>query len=149
MPRTMLHSDRTDSEFSPEFCCTFRHGGRDVAWVRAAGELDIAAAPELVRTLDLAEDRARRVVLDLRELTFIDAFGVHAIVDANARARSRGRQLLLVRGPTQVDRMLALTGAHEHLTMVHLNPAEPPVQALVQIAARERADERRWRAAGG
>ncbi|HSO99550.1 MAG TPA: STAS domain-containing protein [Solirubrobacteraceae bacterium] len=149
MPRTMVHPDRTAPEFSPEFRCTFRHGGRDVAWVRAAGELDIAAAPELVRTLGLVEDRARRVVLDLRELTFIDAFGVHVIVDADERARSIGRQLLLVRGPSQVDRMLALTRAHERLTMVHLNPAEPPVQALVQIAARERAHERRWRTASG
>ena len=69
-----------------------RDGGLDVAWVRVTGELDIATAPQLKQTFGHTEDRARRVVLDLRELTFMDTSGVHVIVDASVRATPAGRQ---------------------------------------------------------
>lgn len=142
MPQTLAHPNRTAphaAALPPEFRCKLQDGGLDVAWVRVTGELDIATAPELKQTLGHAGDRARRVVLDLRELTFMDAGGVHVIVDANARARRAGRRLVVVRGPYQVDRVLALTGARDRLEIVDLNPMEPPVQALVQLARRDRA----------
>ena len=142
MPQTLVHPNRTSRQSAPqlpEFRCTLRDGGLDVAWVRVTGELDLATAPRLKQTLRHAEDRARRVVLDLREVTFMDTSGVHVIEDAGVRATSTGRQLVLVRGPSQVDRVLALTGARDRLDIVDLNPAEPPVQALVQLAQRERA----------
>jgi anti-anti-sigma factor len=99
--------------------------------------LDIATAPELKQTLRQAEDRARRVVVDLRELTFMDSSGVHAIVDANVRAAVEGRRLVVVRGCSRVDRVLTLAGAGDRLDIVDLEPAEPPVQALAQLAQRE------------
>ena len=142
MPQTLVHPDRTSSQSASsltEFRCTIRDGGLDVAWVRVTGELDLSATPQLKQTLRDAEDRVRRVVLDLREVTFMDTSGVHVIGDASARATSAGRQLVLVRGPSQVDRVLALTGAKDRLEIVDLNPAEPPVQALIKLARREHA----------
>jgi anti-anti-sigma factor len=106
--------------------------------VGVTGELDIATAPQLKQTLGHAEDCARGVVLDLRELTFMDTSGVHVIVDASARATAAGRRLVLVRGPSQVDRVLALTGARDRLEIVDLDPGEPPVQAFAQLAHRDR-----------
>lgn len=145
MPRTLSYPDRSRpaAALPPEFGCTLRDGGLDVAWVRVAGELDVATAPQLKQVLGHAEDRARRVVLDLRELTFMDTSGMHVVVAARVRATSAGRQLVVVRGPSQVDRLLALTGARDRLEIVDLNPAEPPAQALVQLARRERAKESR------
>ena len=145
MPRTLIHPGRTVSRPAvppPDFRCTLRNGGPDVAWVRVSGELDIATAPHLTQTLRRAEDSARRVVLDLRELTFMDTAGVHAILDANVSAAVAGRRLVVVRGRSRVDRVLALTGAYDRLDIVHLEPAEPPVQALVQLARRERTARR-------
>ena len=142
MPEQLIHPRRTARRAPappPEFRCTLRDGGLDGAWVRVTGELDIATVPQLKRLLGDAEGRARRVVLDLRELSFMDTSGVHVIVDASDRATSAGRRMVLVRGPSQVDRLLALTGARARLEIVDLNPAEPPVQALVQLAQRERA----------
>ena len=52
------------------------------------------ATTRLERTL--SRSQARLVVLDLRELTFIDSSGVHAIVSAGIRARKGGRRLVLV-----------------------------------------------------
>jgi anti-anti-sigma factor len=81
----------------------------DVARVHVVGELDIATTPRLERTLRESECR-RLVVLDLRELAFIDSCGVRAIVNASVRAREVGRRLVALRGPPNVDRMFALTG---------------------------------------
>jgi anti-anti-sigma factor len=122
----------------PGFSCTLRDSGLDAAWVRAAGELDIATAPQLEQTLRQAEARARRVVLDLRELTFMDSCGLHAIVDASIRARAAGNRLVLVRGPSQVDRLIVLSKAADVLEIVDLDPAQPPVQALVELAPKDR-----------
>lgn len=123
----------------PEFRCTLRDGGRDAAWVRVNGELDIATAPILDQTLRRAEQQARRIVLDLRELAFMDTSGRHVILAASLRAQQAGGRLVLVRGRAQVDHVLALTTTPGDLEIVDLNPVEPPVMALLQLAQREHA----------
>jgi anti-sigma B factor antagonist len=133
----------------PGFRCTLRDGGLDVAWVRVTGELDIATAPILEQTLRRAEQRARRIVLDLRELAFMDSSGVHVILAASIRAEQAGSRLVLVRGHAQVDRVLHLTTTSGDLEIVDLDPVEPPVQALIQLAQRERAASARRLSSGG
>jgi anti-sigma B factor antagonist len=141
MPQTL---EVSSSAVSPEavrvrgFACTLRDGGLDAAWVHIVGDLDLATAPALELTLQQAEARAQRVVLDLRELTFIDSAGVHVIVNASIRARAAGRRLVLVRGPARIDRLFALTRMAALLEIVDLHPAQPPVQALVEIAQKDR-----------
>ena len=72
------------------------------------GEDRAATAPQLERTADASQ--ARLVVLDLRELTFLDSSGLHAILHAGIRARQAGRWLVLVRVPSNVERLLTLPG---------------------------------------
>ncbi len=139
MPQPLVLLDPPGHPRPPAFGCTLRHGGLDAAWVRVVGELDIATAPELEQTLLKAEDRARRVVLDLRGLGFMDCAAVHVILDAEHRARRADRRLVLVRGPSQVDRVLTLTRACDVLEIIDLEPLQPPVQALVQLARRDHA----------
>lgn len=121
------------------FECTLRDGGRDAAWVRVTGELDLATAPILARALSQPEARGQHVVLDLRELTFIDSSGVHVILQASLLANAVGRRLVLVRGSSHVDRVLSLTEASDSLEIVDLHPVEPPVLALLRLAQRDRA----------
>jgi anti-sigma B factor antagonist len=121
------------------FVCTLSEGGLGAARVHVAGELDIATAPMLERTLRSAELRARLVVLDLRELTFVDSCGVRVIVYASLRARRAGRRLVLVRGPAQVQRLLELSGALEAVEIVDLAPGEPTVQVLLQLVHQDQA----------
>ncbi len=106
--------------------CFSRDLGPDAVLVNAGGELDLATAPLLEQMLRSAELRARRVVLDLRELTSIDPSSVHVIVDASVRARRAKRRLLLVRGPAHVDRVFTLTGAANILEIGDLGPVDPP-----------------------
>src|ERR1044072_7659036 len=79
----------------PVFRYSWTDGASDAAWVRLAGELDIATAPRLGSALREPRLQARLLVLRLRELAFIDNSGVHAIVDASVRARRAGRRMLL------------------------------------------------------
>jgi anti-sigma B factor antagonist len=117
----------------PGFRATLRHSGLDAAWVRVTGELDIATAPQLEQTLRKAQLRARRVVLDLRELTFMDCAGINVVVAASNHARQAGVHLVLVRGPSHVDRLFGLTGTSDAVKIVDLDPVAPPVQALVNL----------------
>ena len=90
----------------------------DVHTISLAGELDLATAGEVQRELERVEATdARRIVLDLSELTFMDSTGVRLVVRANARSRDAdgdGR-LELVRGPHNVQRVFELCGVVELL----------------------------------
>jgi anti-sigma B factor antagonist len=121
------------------FSCSSTDGGRDVAWVRVARELDLSTVPQLVQALHEPRLKARLVVLDLRELEFVDSSGVHAIVNASSRARQAGRRLVLRRGPSNVDRMFTLTGSSDQLEIGDLDPVEPSVLVLPPLGAHDRA----------
>ena len=112
----------------PPFACSCTSGGLDAARVYVGGELDIATTPQLERTLDASQ--ARLVVLDLRELAFIDGCGIHAIIRAGIRARQAGRRLVLVRVPSNVDRMLALSGSSDKVEIGDVDPVVPPVHEV-------------------
>src|SRR5579859_2310401 len=114
----------------PAFACSWTDRGRDAAWVHLVGELDLAAAPQLERTLGQPQLQTRLVVLDLRELAFIDSSGVHAIVNATTRAREQGRRLMLLRGPQNVDRVFTLTGSFDDVEIGDVGLLEAPVEAL-------------------
>lgn len=104
------------------FSCRWSDSGVGAAWVRVAGELDLAAAPQLEATLQVAQLNASKVVLDLRALSSIDPAGARVIAAAAARARPNGR-LMVVRGAPEVDRLLTLTGTAGELETFDLPPA--------------------------
>jgi anti-anti-sigma factor len=109
------------------FVCSSTGGGLDAAWVHVAGALDMATSPELERTL--GESSALLVVLDMRDLGFMDCSGVHTIIDASVRAREDGRRLILLRGTPNVDRVFALTGTSDVVEIGDIEPLlEPPGQ---------------------
>jgi anti-anti-sigma factor len=117
---------------APAFACSCTDGGLDAAWVHLTGELDIATAPQLERKLHECQLQAQLVVLDMRELTFMDSAGAHAIADASVRAWQAGRRLVLLRGAPNVDRMFTLTGTAAAIEMgdLDLSAGAPPLPAL-------------------
>jgi anti-sigma B factor antagonist len=121
----------------PVFGCSRSNDGLGAAWIHVSGQLDVATASQLKQTLAEAQSDARLIVLDLRELVFMDTAGVHVIVDASAAARRDGRRVVLVRAPDQVHRMFALTGTSADIDVVELDPGEPPLQALVRVSRLE------------
>jgi anti-sigma B factor antagonist len=83
------------------------------------GELDLANAPLLQSALDDLElVDAATVVLDLHELAFIDSTGLRTIFSARDRFVEQGRQFAVTPGSQQVQRLLTVTRAGEHLNTI-------------------------------
>jgi anti-sigma B factor antagonist len=82
------------------------------------GELDLASAPELEAELGrLPEPPPELLIVDLRQLDFMDSTGLSILVKAHQRAVEEDREFGLVRGSQQVQRLLELTGVTERLLM--------------------------------
>ena len=97
---------------------TTRNGS--VAIVRPTGELDLSGATVLEAELDrLAEDpELASVVLDMRDLQFMDSSGLRLVVVADMRAREAGRRFALVRGGETVHRVFEITRMSDRLDFV-------------------------------
>ena len=83
------------------------------------GELDYATAPTLSNLLTVAEERSgEAVILDLRDVTFLDCAALHVIQEAHQRAQRNGHILVLIGGRPTVRRVFVLTGL-DHLFTDH------------------------------
>jgi len=120
------------------FACSWTKDADDVAWVRLAGELDIATSPQLERALNEAQGEARLVVADLRGVAFAACSAVQALADADARARQESRRLVILRGPPHVDRVFALSGVCDVVEVVDHDAGAPSLMALLGLASEER-----------
>ena len=79
----------------------------------------MVSAPRLDEALaELESDAREAVVLDLRNVTFLDSTGLKAIFAARNAVQDRGRQFAVTSGSPQVQRLLSLTRLGEHLTMI-------------------------------
>jgi anti-anti-sigma factor len=74
----------------------------------------MALEEELVR---VTESDAAQVIVDLRELEFMDSTGLSTLVKAHQRAEEAGQRFALIRGPQQVQRLLTLTGVADRLEL--------------------------------
>jgi anti-anti-sigma factor len=86
----------------------------DLAIVKPSGELDAATVETLRAALDSVRG-TRRLLLDLRGLSFIDSSGLHLLVALPKRAQDDGFRLTLLAPPAPVDRAIRLCGLDEAL----------------------------------
>lgn len=95
--------------------------------IRLGGELDLQSARELAPALSEAVgDTSRNVLIDLRDVTFLDSTMLGALARAASRMSNQGRRLTLVRTPGgAVDRLLELSGTASGFDVV----SEPPEPA--------------------
>ena len=101
----------------PRFTCARSHARAGAVSLRLTGELDLASAGFLERALRDAQADASQVVVDLRDLAFLDCSGMRVILGAAQRARWTGHRLSVIPGPAQVDRVFTLTGAADVIDM--------------------------------
>ncbi len=97
---------------------------RDSALVASlSGELDMAAGERFERVLQrLADGALKDVVIDLRELSFMDSTGLRMLLEADRTAREQRLRLWIIRGGEAVDRVFRMTGMDKVLPLVD----EPP-----------------------
>jgi anti-anti-sigma factor len=107
---------------------SFNHGGFSIETsedgerlvVRPHGELDLATAPELEQLVIGRLTDGGAVVLDLRDLSFMDSSGLRVLVAAHAKASHDGCELTIVRPArgSAVDRIIAVSGIDQALPLV-------------------------------
>jgi anti-anti-sigma factor len=95
-----------------------------LAIVTLRGELDLLATAALEPELDRLADEPGldAVTLDLRALDFLDSNGARAVACASRRLEENDRRLVLVRGPSPVQRVFEITRMTERLEFVDGDP---------------------------
>jgi anti-sigma B factor antagonist len=118
----------------------------DHVLVTVAGEVDIATVPQLQEPLASLAASGRPLIVDLLEVTFIDASGLGVLASVASQARARGgslhavcvrhlvRRLFTITGlDRQIPLACAVTEARHRLTTVR----DTPVNGHAQHAPRE------------
>ena len=81
-----------------------------------SGELDMSARFRAEQQLDvLLAEPPEHLVVDLRDVTFIDSTGLGLILDTHERARREGVPLSIRRGPDEEQRVFELAGVADVL----------------------------------
>lgn len=101
-----------------------RNGGE--VRIALAGEVDADSARPLRSSLaDLGQSRDfTRLVIDLRRVAFMDSTGIHLLLTALDQSRRDGFELVLMKAPASVHRVLELTKLDERFVIV-----DEPAQA--------------------
>jgi anti-sigma B factor antagonist len=74
------------------------------------GELDLFTAAELTMALREHERGARRLVVDLSKLRFVDSAGLALLIAQHRRAKNDGTKFAIANATGDVRRVLALSG---------------------------------------
>lgn len=112
--------ERGDGSGKLEIMVSYANGARVV---RLKGEFDLAGVPAFDEELERDPGpHEGTVVLDMRDLTFLDSSGLRAVLMADRRIRADGRRFVVVRGSERVARVLELTGVDDRLELVDSFP---------------------------
>jgi anti-sigma B factor antagonist len=107
-----------------EFAVTVEESTSGVVRLALRGELSLEHAYTFDEELRLVEARRPAcVMVDLRELRFLDSSGLSRLLAARRRARRNGHRFMLIRGPRNVQRVLTLTGVDDSFEVVSEVPA--------------------------
>lgn len=82
------------------------------------GDLDIATAPRLAAAIDELPGEARRVVVDLRGVTFVDSSGLRGLLLVRKRTQAAEVGLAVVHDPEVHGPIFRLTQLDEELPLV-------------------------------
>jgi anti-anti-sigma factor len=89
-----------------------------VTVVRVQGEVDAATAPRMGEAVNRLLDRGQRVVLELRNVDFMDLHGLAVIIRATRKARSEGASFAISRPAPCVQRLVELVHAEAEVQIL-------------------------------
>ena len=86
-------------------------GERDAVCVAPEGDIDLSTVTAVNRQLQrLRESGARNLVLDLRQVSFMDSSGLRLILQWTEYADEQGFAFAVIQGPPPVARVVELCG---------------------------------------
>ena len=92
---------------------------RSFVLVAASGEIDLATCGQLRDELDRLWDSGwEDIVVDLREVSFMDTQGLAVVIEAQQEAARDGWRFVLTRAPERVHRLFDMIGLTPRLTIV-------------------------------
>jgi anti-sigma B factor antagonist len=128
--RDSIHPPQQDH---PEFRVDV-HPQREVVRIVPVGELDGATGPLLEAQLRQLHDSGfGHILLDLRELTFMDSTGIRLILAEDGFARSNGRDFSLIDGRPAIRHVMDACALDRHLRSTATAP--PPLR-IAMLAGR-------------
>jgi anti-anti-sigma factor len=90
---------------------------RAAVTVRPVGELDLATVAVVEAQLgDLWSVGFKRIVLDLREVCFLDSTGLRMLLAWDVRGSENGMTFSVIAGPPKIQRVLEVAGVADRLT---------------------------------
>ena len=91
----------------------------DAAHVCPVGEIDLDTVSQVRDRLEeLRAAGFRRLILDLRGVTFLDSTGIRLVLETDAAARADGFAFSLIEGPANVQRPFEVTGLRGGLPFI-------------------------------
>jgi anti-anti-sigma factor len=116
--RTSAARERAAASTQTPFGVTTERDG-DFCLVTVRGELDLATCEVLSAELERAQaSEAKRIVLDLGSLNFIDSVGIQVLLKAQRRTANDGSRLQLFPVSGQVHDVFELTGLMREFSFV-------------------------------
>lgn len=91
-------------------------GSAEIVVVR--GEIDLATADAVRAHLNKAFECSGAVVLDLREVEFMDTQGLALVIEAEQSSAESGTRFAITRAPDHVHRLFDMIGLTPRLTIV-------------------------------
>jgi len=89
-------------------------------YISVSGELDESASKRARETLDalIEQTEAKRVVIDLSGLTFMDSTGIGVLLGRFKKLRERQIPLSIANPSKAVDKLLNLSGLYQYMPKV-------------------------------
>ena len=116
----------------------------EVVRLALRGDLDLATAPTLEEHLMRVEqDDISGVLIDLRDLTFVDSTGLRTFLSAHNRAKDNGHRLALIGASDQLRKILQVTATE------YVVDEQEGVRLLARFTQRSPASPRTSTAADG
>jgi anti-sigma B factor antagonist len=100
---------------------------REVVRVCPRGEVDLATVGDVREQVgELLSAGFTRVLLDLRQVTFLDSTGLRLIIEFVQSSQADGWQFVLIDGSAPVRRVFDVTGLRDQLPFVDAGEAALP-----------------------
>jgi anti-sigma B factor antagonist len=100
---------------------------REAIVVVVRGEIDLDTAADLEKRLrEVLDAGFSRIVLDLRNVSFVDSTGLRAIITMDTASRAVGARFALVQGPYAVRHLFELTQTDRTLRFIEPHEIDTP-----------------------
>jgi anti-anti-sigma factor len=87
--------------------------------VALCGELDLGCAEAVQDEMRRVEQTdARRIIVDLSALEFMDSTGLRAMLEIDARSRANGDRVVFLRGGPTIQRLFEITDTEDRLPFI-------------------------------